>query len=236
MNKILEVNGLNKSYGTVRAVKDLSFTVQKGEIFGILGPNGAGKSSSLEYILGTRKKDSGNVRILDMDPVQERKKLYARVGVQFQDSSWQTGIRVDEICRSTACLYNPEPDWLTVLDQFDLAKRIKARVDTLSGGERQKLSLLLAFMHKPVLLFLDELTTGLDPVARRDVWKFIKVLRDEGATIILSSHYMDEVETLCDRALMLKDGSCIAAGTIAELVANGQGRNLDESYINLMGA
>lgn len=236
MNTIIQVEGLTKYYGSFRAVNELGFTVKKGEIFGIVGPNGAGKSSSLECILGTRKKDSGSVRILDMDPVQDRIRLFAQVGVQFQDSAWQTGIRVDEICKSTACLYTPVPDWKTGLEQFALAKHEKAQVASLSGGERQKLSLLLAFMHRPAVLFLDELTTGLDPIARREVWKFIKLLRDEGTSIVLSSHYMDEVESLCDRALMLKDGTCIATGSIAELVELGRGKNLDEAYINLMGA
>lgn len=236
MTEVLQVEGLSKSYGPVCAVDNLSFTVRAGEIFGIVGPNGAGKTTTIECILGTRRKDSGTVRMLDLDPVRDRRKVYSRVGVQFQNSAWQTGIRVHEICRVTACLYAPEPDWESLLVKFDLMKRFNQPVEKLSGGERQKLSILLACMHKPRLIFLDELTTGLDPLARREVWKHIGRLREEGTAVVMSSHYMDEVEQLCSRGIMLKNGRCVVTGSIPELVAHGGGKNLDESYINVMGA
>lgn len=236
MTEVVQVEGLSKSYGPVCAVSDLSFTVHSGEIFGIVGPNGAGKTTSIECILGTRRKDSGIVRMLGMDPVRDRRAVYAQVGVQFQDSAWQMGIRVHEICRTTACLYDPEPEWKPLLEHFDLMKRYNQPVAALSGGERQKLSILLACMHKSRLVFLDELTTGLDPLARREVWKHIEQLRDGGTAVVMSSHYMDEVENLCSRGLMLKNGRCVAIGSIADLVAHGGGKNLDESYINVMGA
>ena len=233
---VLRVEALSKSYGTLRAVKDLTFSVNRGEIFGILGPNGAGKSTSLECILGTRKKDRGNVAILGMDPVKDRRRIFARAGVQFQDSAWQTGIKVREICESTACLYSPVPEWRRLLKKFDLEKRENAEAATLSGGERQKLSILLACIHSPELVFLDELTAGLDPLARRDMWRFIKTIQEEGTAVVLTSHYMDEVETLCQRGLMIKKGSKVAEGSIQDLIEAGKGRNLDESYVRIMEA
>ena len=233
---VLAVHGLSKSYGDVKAVNGLTFSVSPGEIFGILGPNGAGKSTSLECILGTRKKDAGEVHILGMDPHKDRRKIFAKTGVHFQDYAWQNGIRVNEICKATACLYDPEPDWRPLLVKFDLAKRDKALVSALSGGERQKLSILLACIHSPRLIFLDELTAGLDPLARRDVWKFIKGISEEGTAIVLTSHYMDEVETLCERGLMLKNGNLAAEGSISELIEAGKGKNLDEAYVNIMEA
>jgi ABC-2 type transport system ATP-binding protein len=236
MEEVVVVKNLSKSYGNVQAVANVSFSVHRGEIFGLLGPNGAGKTTTIECILGTRRPDKGEIQILGLNPLSDRRRLYARVGVQFQDSAWQTGIRVDEICMATACLYEPQPDWYPLLKKFDLTKLLRQPVSVLSGGERQKLSILLACLHSPELIFLDELTTGLDPLARREVWRFIQLLRDEGISIILSSHYMDEVETLCSRALVLKDGRTLACDSITALVAAGSGRNLDESYIQLLEA
>ncbi|MBN2511158.1 MAG: ABC transporter ATP-binding protein [Spirochaetales bacterium] len=233
---VLTVDGLVKHYGPLHAVDGLTFSVEPGEIFGILGPNGAGKSTSLECILGTKSMDKGRIRIMGLDPVQHRRAVFARTGVQFQDSAWQNGIRVGEICAATACLYDPEPDWRPLLEKFDLAKRERAQVSTLSGGERQKLSILLACMHAPEIVFLDELTAGLDPLARRDVWKFIRGLSEEGTAVVLTSHYMDEVETLCKRGLMLKNGAIAAEGSIGELIETGKGKNLDEAYVNIMEA
>ena len=247
-NNILALRGLNKHYGTLHAVQDLSFTVQRGEIFGILGPNGSGKTTTLECILGTRSRDSGSVSVLGMDPVAQRREVFRRVGVQFQDSAWQPAITVQEMCEATACLYRPVPDWEPLLVQFDLAKRRKKAAESLSGGERQKLSILLACIHSPEVVFLDELTTGLDPLARRETWRFIKKLQDQGTAVVLTSHFMDEVEHLCQRGIILKDGKKIAEGTIAELIAAGQqtmptgtqGTNgirssLEEAYIHLIG-
>lgn len=231
---ILEVDRISKSYGTKEAVKSLSFYVKTGEIFGIMGPNGAGKSTTLECILGTKKKDSGNVRILGLDPLSDRKEVFSRVGVQFQDSSFQNGIRVDEICECTASLYPNCNDWLELIKEFSMEALLKSQVSSLSGGERQKLSILLASIHKPELLFLDELTTGLDPVARRETWKFIKKINSMGTTIVLTSHFMDEVEFLCNRGFILKNGEIAVEGSIDELITRGEGKNLDESYLNIL--
>jgi len=231
---VLMVENVSKNYGKVTAVKDLSFTVRQGEIFGILGPNGSGKTSTIESILGTRTLSSGKVRILGMDPLKDRRKVFRSVGVQFQDSAWQTGIRVGELCESTACLYEPVPEWRELLDRFDLSKRIKAPVESLSGGERQKLAILLACIHNPQVIFLDELTTGLDPLARRETWRFIKQLQDLGSTVILTSHFMDEVEELCGRGIILHNGSAVAVGTIPEIVNLGRASRLEEAYINII--
>lgn len=231
---VVAVEGLTKSYGTLEAVKGVSFSVNEGEIFGILGPNGAGKSTTIECILGTRTPSEGCVRVLGMDPVTERQNVYSQVGVQFQDSSWQTGIRVSELCEATACLYDPVPDWKESLKVFELENRRDHRVDTLSGGERQKLAILLACIHDPRLIFLDELTTGLDPIARRQTWRSIRDLQRRGSSVILISHYMDEIEALCQRSMVLNEGELIACGTIPELMDIGRAETLEQAYINII--
>lgn len=231
----LRVEALSKWYGDVHAVKRLSFTVEAGEIFGILGPNGSGKTTTLECVLGTRRRDDGEVSVLGLDPVRDRRDVFTRVGVQFQDSAWQPGIRVAEICEATACLYEPVPDWKRMLPGFDLQKRERTPVESLSGGEKQKLSILLACIHSPELVFLDELTTGLDPVARRGTWRFIKRLQEQGTAVVLTSHFMDEVEYLCDRGMVLNDGEKVAEGTVEEITARGGAATLEESYIRLVG-
>ncbi|MDA3951175.1 MAG: ABC transporter ATP-binding protein [Spirochaeta sp.] len=229
------VSDLAKSYGRVPAVRDLTFTVRRGEIFGILGPNGSGKTSTLECVLGTRTRDAGAVSVLGMDAKRDRRRLFQRVGVQFQDSAWQPGIRTGEICETTAALYEPVPNWREMVARADLEKRIDTPVESLSGGERQKLSILLACIHRPELVFLDELTTGLDPIARRGTWEMIKEMQRDGTTVVLTSHFMDEVEYLCDRCIVLKDGAKTAEGSVDEVRAAGNGANLEESYIALVG-
>jgi len=180
--------------------------------------------------------DTGFGSLLGMDPVKNRRKVFARVGVQFQDSAWQPAIRVAEICEATACLYDPVPDWEKLLKAFDLEKRRNHVAESLSGGEKQKLSILLACMHNPDLIFLDELTTGLDPLARRETWKFIKNLQASGTAVVLTSHFMDEVEALCDRLLILKEGEKVIEGTVQEILERGSTpTNLEEAYIELIG-
>jgi ABC-2 type transport system ATP-binding protein len=229
------VRGLTKSYGQLTAVRDLTFTVARGEVFGILGPNGSGKTSTLECILGTRTRDGGEVTVLGLDAKRDRRRLFQRGGVQFQDSAWQPGIRTGEICEATAALYDPVPPWREMVRYADLEKRIDTPVDSLSGGERQKLSVLLACIHRPELVFLDELTTGLDPIARRGTWEMIREMQRGGTTVVLTSHFMDEVEYLCDRCIVLKDGVKTAEGSIDEIKAAGNAATLEESYIALVG-
>lgn len=231
MQTAISVKGLRKSYGSYTAVDNLNFEVTKGEIFGLLGPNGAGKTTTIECILGTRNKDVGEITVLGMDPRRERRKLYERVGVQFQQSNYQEKIRVKEICELTASLYCDPRDYHELLESFGLDQYLQKPISELSGGERQKLSVLLALIPNPELVFLDELTTGLDSKARRDVWKHLIKLKEKGLTILLTSHYMDEVEKLCDRVCILKQGQMLVMDTVTHLIEQSPFDNFEEAYL-----
>jgi ABC-2 type transport system ATP-binding protein len=237
----IKAEGLRKTYprggGGERfaAVDGIGFEVPKGEIFGLLGHNGAGKSTAIECLLGTKKMDSGRVEIMGMDPARDRKRLFEKVGVQFQQGAFQERMRVGEICAQTASLYRTPADWRELAAAFGLEKTAGSAIGSLSGGEKQKLSLLLALIPDPYVVFLDELTTGLDPEARRSVWKLIKGLNEKGTTFFLTSHYMDEVEFLCDRIAIMKEGKIAAAGTPAELVSRNKVKTLEEAFLAFMG-
>lgn len=231
MKKVLQVQNLTKSYGSVMAVSGLSLRVARGEVFGLLGPNGAGKSTSIECMLGVKKASAGTVEILGINPSEGRKTLFERVGVQFQETGYQDKIRVEEICRMTAALYRKPADWQRLLAVFDIQGLEKQEVSQLSGGERQRLSVLLALIPNPELVFLDELTTGLDTRARREVWQYLKELKKGGLTIVLTSHFMDEVEVLCDRALILKKGEPQICGTIEEITEGSPCSCFEEAYL-----
>lgn len=231
MKKVLQVQNLSKSYGSVMAVSGLSLSVARGEVFGLLGPNGAGKSTSIECMLGVKKASAGTVEILGINPPEGRKTLFERVGVQFQETGYQDKIRVGEICRMTAALYRQPADWQRLLAVFDIQGLEKQEVSQLSGGERQRLSVLLALIPNPELVFLDELTTGLDTRARREVWQYLKELKKGGLTIVLTSHFMDEVEVLCDRALILKKGEPQICGTIEEITEGSPCSCFEEAYL-----
>lgn len=231
MKKVLQVQNLSKSYGSVMAVSGLSLSVARGEVFGLLGPNGAGKSTSIECMLGVKKASAGTVEILGINPSEGRKTLFERVGVQFQETGYQDKIRVEEVCRMTAALYRKPADWQRLLAVFDIQGLEKQEVSQLSGGERQRLSVLLALIPNPELVFLDELTTGLDTRARREVWQYLKELKKGGLTIVLTSHFMDEVEVLCDRALILKKGEPQICGTIEEITEGSPCSCFEEAYL-----
>lgn len=231
MEKVLQVQNLTKSYGSVAAVSGLSLSVVRGEVFGLLGPNGAGKSTSIECMLGVKKASAGTVEILGINPSEGRKTLFERVGVQFQETGYQDKIRVEEVCRMTAALYRKPADWQRLLAVFDIQGLEKQEVSQLSGGERQRLSVLLALIPNPELVFLDELTTGLDTRARREVWQYLKELKKGGLTIVLTSHFMDEVEVLCDRALILKKGEPQICGTIEEITEGSPCSCFEEAYL-----
>ena len=231
MEKVLQVQTLSKSYGSVAAVSGLSLSVARGEVFGLLGPNGAGKSTSIECMLGVKKASAGTVEILEINPSEGRKTLFERVGVQFQETGYQDKIRVEEVCRMTAALYRKPADWQRLLAVFDIQGLEKQEVSQLSGGERQRLSVLLALIPNPELVFLDELTTGLDTRARREVWQYLKELKKGGLTIVLTSHFMDEVEVLCDRALILKKGEPQICGTIEEITEGSPCSCFEEAYL-----
>ena len=231
MNEIIVVKNLTKKYGSNVAVDDLSFQVKQGSVFGLLGANGAGKSSAIECILGTKKHDKGDVTILGMNPCKDRKTLFEQVGVQFQESKYQELIKVSELCEITASLYKQPKDYKELLKIFGISDKMNAFVKDLSGGERQRLFIVLALIPNPKLVFLDELTTGLDARARRDVWNVLSTLKKQGLTILLTSHFMDEVETLCDQILVLKKGRTVFHGTVNEAMEQSGQNNFEDAYL-----
>lgn len=231
MENSISISHLKKSYKDKLAVDDLSICVKKGEIFGLLGHNGAGKSTTIDCVLGLKKFESGSVSILGMNPVLQRKKLFEKVGVQLQESCYQGGIKVGELCEETSALYNSSADYKKLLEKFKLSKFEKKQVSSLSGGEKQKLSVLLALIPNPEVVFLDELTTGLDTVARREVWKQLLSLKEKQTTIFLTSHYMDEVEALCDRVCIIKNGKEVVSGTLEEVVGRSPYERMEEAYL-----
>lgn len=235
METALSVQNLCKSYGQKQALRNLSLNVQKGEIFGLLGANGAGKSTAIECILGTKNSNSGEVYIMGKSPAKERKDLFEKVSVQFQEPYYQDKINVAEICELTRSLYKKSVDYDELLKSFGLIDKTKQLVSELSGGERQRLFVVLALIPDPEVVFLDELTTGLDTKARRNVWKHLEKLKGKGMTIFLTSHYMDEVEALCDRICILKNGETVFTGTVAEAVALSPCDNMEDAYLWFTG-
>ncbi len=235
MNTIIAVNGLKKQYGNKVAVDGLSFQVKQGEVFGLLGHNGAGKSTTINCILGLKAFEEGSATVLGMKAAESRKELFERVGVQLQQACYQDRIKVEELCEETAALYKAPADYHELLEAFSLSEFKKQYVSTLSGGEKQKLSVLLALIPKPEVVFLDELTTGLDTAARREVWKKLRELKEKGVTILLTSHYMDEVEALCDRICIMQKGREIVSGTVKEVIEKSPYERLEEAYLWYMG-
>ena len=231
----VSVRNLTKSFGSRRVVDDLSFDVHRGEVFALLGHNGAGKSTTIDLILGLKTPDGGSARILGMDAAKHRKQLFERVGVQLQNTRYQPSITVEEACIEYASLYADPADYPQLLHQFGLDGLRRSFVSKLSGGERQKLSVVLALIGRPELVFLDELTTGLDVVARREVWRTLKQLKAQGLTIFLTTHYMEEAEALFDRVCIIRAGRKVAEGTVDEVVAASGQRNLEEAYLFFMG-
>ncbi len=234
-NSVLEVTGLTKAYGNTIAVNNLDIRIEKGEIFGLLGHNGAGKTTTIECILNTRKRDSGNVNILGQKLEKNRKSIFEQIGVQMQETHYQDKIKVYEICETTAVLYSNPLDYSSLLKDFSLYEKRKNYVAELSGGQRQKLSVLLALLPDPKLLFLDELTTGLDPKARREIWKYLELQKERGKSILLTSHYMDEVEYLCNRICILKNGSEQITGTPQEVILKSGTQTLEDAYLFYTG-
>lgn len=227
----VKIHGLCKSYGNIQAVNKVSISVKSGEVFGLLGANGAGKSTTIECVLGTKKFDSGSISILGMNPQTQRKELYQRVGVQFQESNYQDKLTVAELCEVTQALYKQPADYEELLKQFGLSDKCKSQVSELSGGQKQRLFIILALIPNPKVVFLDELTTGLDTRARREVWKGLLDLKKKGLTIFLTSHFMDEVEVLCDRICILKKGKSIFYGTVQEAIAKSPYEKFEEAYL-----
>ena len=231
----VSVRNLTKSFTGRKVVDDLSFDVQKGEVFALLGHNGAGKSTTIDLILGLKAPDGGSAKILGTDAAKHRKQVFERVGVQLQHTQYQSNITVEEACIEYAALYDTPADYPALLEQFGLGTLRKSFVSKLSGGERQTLSVVLALIGSPEIVFLDELTTGLDVVARREVWRTLKQLKELGLTIFLTTHYMEEAEALCDRVCIIKSGKKVAEGTIGEITAAAGQKNLEEAYLFFMG-
>ena len=233
--KCFSIKNATKSFGGRKVVDNLSLDVKRGEVYGLLGHNGAGKSTTIEMILGLKKPDAGELSILGLEAAKHRKEVFKKVGVQFQSSAYQAAIRVDEVCEEYASLYKKPADYRTLLDQFGLMKLAKSPVMKLSGGERQRLSVVLALIGDPEIIFLDELTTGLDVAARREVWKTLKKLKEQGLTIFLTTHYMEEAENLCDRVCLIKAGKKVAEGAVTDVIRLSPYDSLEEAYLWYMG-
>jgi len=217
MTAVIEVRNLHKTYGDTVAVDDVSFTVQEGEIFGILGPNGAGKTTTVECVEGLRTANRGEISVLGLDPRRDRAELTQQLGVQLQDSQLPDRLKVAEALDLYSSFYRAPADWRTLMDVLGLADKAGTRFKKLSGGQKQRLSIALALVGNPRVAVLDELTTGLDPQARRDTWSLIEGVRDRGVTIVLVSHFMEEAERLCDRVAVIDSGRVVAIDTPAAL-------------------
>lgn len=220
---IIEVTNLHKRYGDTVAVGDVSFAVESGEIFGILGPNGAGKTTTVECVTGLRAPDRGSITVLGLDPGRHPARLREQVGVQLQESRLQDRLRVGEAIDLYRSFYRRPADGQELLDLLGLAGKRRSRYRDLSGGQKQRLSIALALIGSPTVVVLDELTTGLDPQARRDTWGLVERVRDRGVTVILVTHFMDEAERLCDRIAVIDSGRVVALDTPAGIVARAGG-------------
>jgi ABC-2 type transport system ATP-binding protein len=217
---IIEVDGLVKRYGRQVAVDGVSFSVEEGEVFGVLGPNGAGKTTTVECVAGLRSPDGGTVRVAGLDPRRDRDELREVVGVQLQQSELPDRIRVGEALDLYSSFHRDPADWRELVDVLGLGPKVSAQFRTLSGGQKQRLSVALALVGDPRIAVLDELTTGLDPQARRDTWSVVEGIRDRGVTVVLVTHLMEEAERLCDRLALIDGGKVVAVDTPSGLIAS----------------
>lgn len=215
---VIEVEALIKTYGDRNVVDGVSFAVEQGEIFGIVGPNGAGKTTIVESIEGLRRPDGGSIRVLGLEPIADRLEITQRVGAQLQESRLQDKVRVGEILDTYASFYSNPSDWRELLGRFGLDGKESERYGDLSGGQKQRLSAALALVGSPEIAMLDELTTGLDPAARRSTWDTVEQIRDSGVTVVLVTHFMDEAERLCDRVMVIVEGRVVAIETPPDLI------------------
>ncbi|MBV9961103.1 MAG: ABC transporter ATP-binding protein [Parafilimonas sp.] len=243
---IISVKNLVKNYGDFKAVKGISFDVSKGEIFGLLGPNGAGKSTTLEIIETLREKTSGEIIVDGYNLDEAPNSIKKIIGVQLQTSGYYPGLNLSELLHLFAGLYNENVNVIDLLDIVNLRDKAKAKFKELSGGQKQRFSIATTLINKPKIIFLDEPTTGLDPQARRNLWDLIKEIQSKGTTVIITTHYMDEAEILCDRVAIIDSGNIIAMASpdklIDDLVATGfekpkevKQANLEDVFINLTG-
>jgi ABC-2 type transport system ATP-binding protein len=226
---IVRVSGIRKAYGRTVAVEDVSFEVQAGEIFGLIGPNGAGKTTTMECVEGLRRPDGGTISVLGLDPIRDAYSLQDRIGVQLQEAQLQKRIKVWEAVDLWASLYRTPLDGDRLLGQLGLTDKRNAWFMTLSGGQKQRLFIALALINDPEVVFLDELTTGLDPQARRAIWELVRGIRSRGKTVLLTTHLMEEAERLCDRVAIIDRGRIIDVDTPSHLV----GRHCTERTVTL---
>ncbi|AOS65568.1 ABC transporter ATP-binding protein [Actinoalloteichus hymeniacidonis] len=231
----IDAKSLHKRYGAKTAVEDVSLAVHPGEVLGVLGTNGAGKTTTVEMIAGLRRPDRGSVKILGLDPQQDRTKVRQLLGVQLQQAVLHSALTVDELIGLYRTFYPSPRPAEELLELVGLREQRRVRFEKLSGGQQQRLSIALALAGRPRVVILDELTTGLDPRARRQMWKTIERLVEENVTILLVSHAMEEVERLCDRIALIDAGRVIALDTPAGLVARSGAKNLDEAFVALTG-
>jgi ABC-2 type transport system ATP-binding protein len=231
-NPIVEVRNLTKAYGRKVAVADLSFDVAPGEIFGVLGPNGSGKSTAVECIAGLREADGGQIRVLGIDPQTHPELVREHLGVQFQEAGLHDKITVYEALTLFASFYATPADVDDLITVLGLQDKREAQFRSLSGGQKQRLSIALALVGNPKIAILDELTTGLDPLARRTTWEVVRRVRDTGATVLLVTHFMEEAERLCDRLIIIDRGRILAEGSPQELIASVDGaKSLEDVFV-----
>ena len=228
---VVQISDLRKCYAGVVAVDGVSFAVRRGEVFGVLGPNGAGKTTTVECAVGLRRPDAGAVRVLGLDPAADPVDVRRRVGVQLQQAVLPNRMKVKEAMAVFASAYPSPADPSGLLADWGLADRRNTTFAALSGGQKQRLFIALALLGRPDLVVLDELTTGLDPAARRDTWTLLRELRDRGVTVLLVTHAMDEAETLCDRIVVIDRGRVVAQGTPDGV--RGEHRTLESAYLDL---
>jgi ABC-2 type transport system ATP-binding protein len=243
---IVKVNDLHKSYDKQEVVKGISFEVQKGEIFGILGPNGAGKTTTLEMMEALRPIDKGSVLINGVDVAKSSQKVKYMIGVQLQSTAFMDKVKLTELLEQQAAAYGEKVNPMEFLKDVNLTEKANSYIENLSGGQRQRFSIAAALVHQPKVFFMDEPTTGLDPQARRNLWDLVKRVSGKGITIILTTHYMEEAELLCDRVAIMDSGKIIALDSPKKLVKNLLGKgfrkkqpveqaNLEDVFINLTG-
>lgn len=218
MGAVIGVEGIHKRYGSTVAVEDVSFEVGRGEIFGIVGPNGAGKTTTVECLAGLRRPDRGVVRVLGLNPGSEGRKLRERLGIQLQQAALPEDLKVGEALDLYASFYKGAPDWRPLLAQWGLEEKRDARFKNLSGGQKQRLFIALSLVNEPELVLLDEITTGLDPQARRLTWELVRGIRDGGTTVVLVTHSMQEAEELCDRVAIIDRGRVVALDSPEALI------------------
>ncbi|XVQ11107.1 ABC transporter ATP-binding protein [Spirillospora sp. CA-255316] len=223
---IIEVTGLRKAYGGRPAVDGVSFAVEEGEIFGILGPNGAGKTTTVECVEGLRVPDAGTVRVNGLDPVADRDRLTRFLGAQLQESQLQAKLTVREALELYSAFYPRPLDWRSLAERLGLTPKLRTRFADLSGGQKQRLFIALALIGGPKVVVLDELTTGLDPRARRDTWTLIEEVRDSGVTVLLVTHFMEEAQRLCDRIAVIDSGRVAALDTPSGLIRRAAGNTV----------